>query len=272
LRTLTIVLVLLAVFKSVDSAAAEASSYHHLHFRVPDTAAAAAWYAKYMSGEQIRIADFDAVRQSNGVLLMFSPLDRPGVDGAAFEGEVKGSSGTAVDHVGFSFSDLEAKMALFKKAGIKILQEPKQVADLFSYGFVEDPWGTKIEVMQDPDLVGLHHIHVLSGAPEEMLKWYQTQFGGELTSFKNIPALGAIIYSDVWLIVQKSANSLSGTAFRSIDHLGFGVSDMDATLAAYRRSKVKIAAEPRAVSTFKIAFVESPDGVLIEIVAPQAAE
>lgn len=252
--------------------AQETSTYHHLHFRVPDTAAAAAWYAKYMSGEQIKISDFDAVRQANGVLLIFSPGDRPGVDGSLHEGEIKGSAGTVVDHVGFSFTDLEAMMSIYREEGIEILQEPIQVGELFSYGFVEDPWGTKIEVMQDPELLGLHHIHVMSQQPEDAIKWYQSQFGGEITTFKNIPVLLAISYSDVWLIVQGTDKSLAGTRFRSIDHLGFGVPDIDIAMSGYEKNNVEIAAQPRSFGDFKIAFVESPDGVLIEIVGPGSSQ
>lgn len=271
-RTVTSAMLLLMILFSVQLQGRDASSYHHIHFRVPDTAAAAAWYAKYMSGKQVKISGFDAVQQPNGILLIFSPNDLPGVDGSVHEGEVEGSAGTAVDHIGFSFPDLNAMMSVYRENGINILQEPKQVADLFSYGFVEDPWGTKIEVMQDPDLVGLHHIHVLSQQPEETIKWYQMQFGGEITAFKNIPVLLAINYSDMWLIVQGTDDSLSGTRFHSIDHLGFGVADIETAMSGYRINNVEIAAEPRAFGDLKIAFVESPDGVLIEIVAPGSAE
>ena len=34
-----------------------------------------------------------------------------------------------VDHIGFSFQDLDAKMTEFKAAGIKVLAEPRQVMD-----------------------------------------------------------------------------------------------------------------------------------------------
>lgn len=272
LRTIRSSILMLAVLFSIQSYGQEASSYHHIHFRVPDTAAAAAWYAKYMSGEQIKISGFDAVQQANGILLIFSPNDRPGVDGSVHEGEVKGSAGTAVDHVGFSFRDLDARMLVYREDGIKILQEPKQVGELFSYGFVEDPWGTKIEVMQDLELIGLHHIHVLSQKPEDTIKWYQSQFGGEITTFKNIPVLPAISYSDIWLIVQGTDQPIVGTRFRSIDHLGFGVADIDTAMSGYKENNVEIAAEPRSFGEINIAFVESPEGVLIEIVAPGSAE
>src|ERR1017187_6809174 len=64
--------------------------------------------------------------------------------------DAKPSSGRAVDHVGFSFADVDAKMKEFETAGIKIVTPAREVHGLFKLGFVEDPWGTNIEVVQDP--------------------------------------------------------------------------------------------------------------------------
>jgi catechol 2,3-dioxygenase-like lactoylglutathione lyase family enzyme len=247
---------------------AENAAYHHIHLRVPDTNVAAAWYAKYTAGEQLKFGDFDVVRQNNEVLIIFSPNERPGVDGAIFEGEILGSVGTGVDHIGFSFADLDAQMSIYKEAGITILQEPKQVGGLFSYAFIEDPWGTKIEVMQDPQLIGIHHIHLMSTNPVETLNWYQTQFGGEITAFKDIPVLPSIIYSGLWLIASKVDLAVSTTRFRSIDHLGFGVQNIEEQMNRYSKNGVTLAAGIKSVGDFKIAFVESPEGVLVEIVQP----
>ena len=260
------IFLLLGAFGSAYVNARE--SYHHIHFRVADTAAAAAWYAKYMAGEQISLNGFDAVRQSNGTLLVFSPGNRAGVDGKPYTGQVDGSAGTAVDHIGFSFDDLDAMMSVYRKDGVKVLQDVKQVGDLFSYGFVEDPWGTKLEVMQDPDLIGLHHIHVMSQSADEAINWYQARFGGDIQPFKNIPVLPAINYSDLWLIVQGTDKPLSGTQFRSIDHLGFGVDDIESAMARYKQNDVEIAAKIRPFGNLKIGFITSPEGVLIEVVGP----
>ena len=64
------------------------------------------------------------------------------------------STGSALDHIGFSFADLDAKMKEFDAAGIKVVTPVRDVAGLFKLGFIEDPWGTRIEVVQDPDEAG----------------------------------------------------------------------------------------------------------------------
>ena len=55
-----------------------------------------------------------------------------------------------IDHVGFSLSDLDAKMKELEAAGAKVTTPAREVPGLFKMAFVEDPWGTRIEVVQDP--------------------------------------------------------------------------------------------------------------------------
>ena len=76
----------------------------------------------------------------------------------------------------------------------------KQLGDLVAFGdmqigFVEDPWGTKIEIIDDPDLRGMHHLHLTSPDPEGTLDWYGENFGGERELWKG--ALPALDYGDV---------------------------------------------------------------------------
>ena len=78
-----------------------------------DREEAAAWYVQYMEG---------------------APGE--GVAGAVFgntniniwerEAGFEGSVGSSLDHIGFSFSDLEAKLAEFEAAGIKILSPMRE--------------------------------------------------------------------------------------------------------------------------------------------------
>ena len=82
--------------------------------------------------------------------------------------DAKPSSGSAVDHVGFSFADVDAKMKEFEAAGIKIVTPTREAPGLFKLAFVEDPWGTRIEVVQDPELLGLHHVHMRGPNPDEV--------------------------------------------------------------------------------------------------------
>ena len=245
------------------------ADYHHVHIRASDTAGAAEWYAKYMGGRAMKLGTYDGVAMSSALLLIF-PEDQPGVGGVPYPGELKGSEGSAVDHIGFSFEDLDAKMKEFESAGIEILQEARDVQGKFKYGFVRDPWGTKIEVMQDPDLYGFHHVHVLSKDPQKAAIWYQEIFGGELTTYYDIPVLPSIRYGGMWLIVSQTDKDLAPTVTRSVDHLGWGFADLASELARFKERGEKIPLDLFDFHGTNIAFIESPDGALIELVETKA--
>ncbi len=55
---------------------------------------------------------------------------------------------------------------------------------------------------------------------------------------------------------------------RLFDHLGFTVPDIKATLAAMRKEKVTVTDEPFKLGPEgpTIAFVEDPDGTLVELI------
>ena len=51
------------------------------------------------------------------------------------------------------------------------------------------------------------------------------------------------------------------------DHLGFEVADMDKTMVAMRKENVTVTDEPFKFSpNTTIAFIEDPDGTLIELI------
>ena len=51
----------------------------------------------------------------------------------------KPSAGSAIDHIGISFANLDEKMKEFQAAGIKIVTPVREVPGLFKLGFIEDP-------------------------------------------------------------------------------------------------------------------------------------
>lgn len=253
LQSLVILLIALAACPATI-ALAEDFPYDHMHLIATDPEAAVQWYAKHMGGEDVGRPD--RLRFGSTWFIFFKR-----------DAGFAGSEGSAVDHIGFSFTDLEAKMQSFRDAGIEVLADVKEVPGKFKYAFVEDPWGTKIEVMQDLETLGFHHIHLKGPKPGEILDWYQNAFGGERTKYKGM--LDAINYGGVWLLAQGAPEAQAPTKDRSIDHLGWGVRDMDADAKALKEKGVKFTMEPRPFRpeiAIAIAFVEGPGGVRIELV------
>lgn len=226
--------------------------YHHMHLTATDPAAAAAWYQQHMGGELVR--DGQAVQYDDVLFIWFKK-----------EAGFPGSEGSSVDHIGFSFPDLAERMASYEAAGIKILSQPTDVRGLFKFAFVEDPWGTRIEVMEDPETLGFHHIHLKGPEPEEIFDWYESSFGGERAQYKGL--LPALRYGNVWLLVQDSGDQvMAATEGRAIDHLGWGFTDLTAAAEELKAKGVPFTMDVRPFRNFKIAFVEGPGGVRIELV------
>jgi catechol 2,3-dioxygenase-like lactoylglutathione lyase family enzyme len=151
----------------------EMDIYDHVHFGVPDPLKAVEWYAKYMGGQPGPAGEPGDRLLFGKIRFIFLKTDNP-----------LPSAGSAIDHIGFSFSDLDAKMKEFEAAGIKVVTPVREVPGLFKLGFIEDPWGAKIEVVQDPETLGFHHVHLRAPDPEATLKWYLDMFGGERTKLK----------------------------------------------------------------------------------------
>jgi catechol 2,3-dioxygenase-like lactoylglutathione lyase family enzyme len=254
------------------AALAQDGTYHHVHIRADDPKAAAVWYTKYMGGTEIDRPGFHGVVMGSTYLFVF-PAKMGGVDGSKNpdpEGPLLGSVGTPSDHLGWSFKDLGAKMKEFKDAGIEIVQDVREVPGKFKFAMIMDPWGTKIEVMEDPELYGFHHVHVVSKDPATAIKWYQEIFGGEITTYKGLKPLHSIRYGDVWLIITKTDKDLEPMWYRSIDHLGWGFNNLGKEMERFEKRGEKLPVKMYDYKGTNIAYIESPEGALIELVETKA--
>lgn len=234
--------------------------YDHIHLNVPDAAAASAWYEKYFGGKRITEAPNRIMFGSTRLMFLIKKDALP-------------STGGAIDHVGFSVADLDAKMKEFEAAGVKITQPARDVPGLFKLAFIEDPWGTRIEVVQDPELLGLHHLHLRNPNPDEGFAWLLDKFGGRKMQLKNrIDGIryDADGYSSVWILITKGeAEPSTG---RAIDHIGWrSVGPLKDTIDGLRAKKVNVETEPRPLNlpngpSINFSYVSGPAGARIELV------
>jgi catechol 2,3-dioxygenase-like lactoylglutathione lyase family enzyme len=243
-----LVLGLAASLGAAASVNAQTLPYDHVHLAVADPARAVEWYIKYMDGTASPRPD----RVVFGTTLVIFQK----ADGRA------ASAGGAVDHIGFSFADLDARMRMLERDGVKILAPARDMPLFFRLAFIEDPWGVKVELMQDPDSLGFNHIHLLAADPSATLSWYERMFGGERTKLNG--SADAVRYGNVWLLAQPGQPAVDER--RAIDHLSWRVADVDAATARLRASGVKVVAEPgSSPGGNRVSFVEGPSGVRIEI-------
>jgi predicted enzyme related to lactoylglutathione lyase len=109
---------------------------HHVHFFGAQNTEMQAWYAKVFGAKARTGGNFPAA-DLPGVALNFSPSPDP----------VVGTSGRALDHIGFEIKDLEGFCKKLEAMGIK-LNVTYRRAEAVGLGvaFVTDPWGTSIEL------------------------------------------------------------------------------------------------------------------------------
>ncbi len=234
--------------------------YDHVHVNVPDPAVASVWYEKNFGGKRITEAPDRLMYGSTRFMFLKKADALP-------------SAGSAVDHVGFSVPDIDAKFREFAANGVKITTPVRELPGIFKIGFVEDPWGTRIEVVQDPELLGLHHIHMRGPDTEAVFTWLLEKFGGQRTKLKG--QLDAVKYSaagfsDMWILVQRGdATPSEGHA---IDHIGWrSTGPLANTINGLRAKSVQVTSEPRPLPlpngpTINFSYIAGPAGARIEIV------
>jgi catechol 2,3-dioxygenase-like lactoylglutathione lyase family enzyme len=227
---------------AADPVHAKATKYDNVHIRVADPAKAAEWYAKHLG------ATNDAGRVSFGeTTIAIVRTDKP-----------LPSAGSVIDHFAVSVPDVKAKIKELTAAGIKVA--PAHHGG-FDAAFLEDPWGVKVEVLQDPSALGFHHVHLSVPDPQAALAWYSDHLGGERGSLKGIEGLR---YGKVWLFADKSG-SAAPSADRAIMNVAWRVTDIHKAIAELKGKGVQVVVEPRQIGQLWYAFVEGPNGVRTEL-------
>jgi catechol 2,3-dioxygenase-like lactoylglutathione lyase family enzyme len=226
----------------------------HIHLAAPDQAQAVEWYARLFGGEKTAEGSERLMFGDTRIIFQRNATAKP-------------SMGSAIDHIGFSVTDLYATMKALEAGGARVVTPAREVAGLFKLAFVEDPWGVRLEVVQDAAKLGVHHIHLRAPDPGAVLKWYADAFGGTIGKLKD--RIDGISYGGIWVLVQKGETTPS--AGHAIDHLGFRPVNVDGAVAALRVKNVKVTTEPRDLTLpsgtkMRLAFIEGPEGARIELV------
>jgi predicted enzyme related to lactoylglutathione lyase len=227
--------------------------YDNVHIRVLDPAKAAEWYVRAL-----------------GAVMSEPPA--PGTAQVTFGTNVititKGdtvvpSMGTKIDHIGLSYRDLDAAVKTAEANGARVTSKPQLSPGIFRYAYIEDPWGVRIEMVEDTEKLGFHHVHVRVKDPKATLDWFEKHIGGERTMLRG--KLDGMRYNGVWLFAMPSGAD-AAPAPTAIQLLAFRYNDMDAAFKALTSSGVKVAAAPRDLPALRYGFVEEPNGIRVEIV------
>ena len=121
---------------------------------------------------------------------------------------------------------------------------------------IEDPWGVKLELVEDPQLLGFHHAHTRAADPAAMLRWFEDVFGGRRGMLKG--RIEGLQFGPVWLLVDRADNPPPSDG-HAIDHLGFRTTDITSELAYLKGRNVPVLGEPRPDGLFVDAIVAGAD-------------
>ena len=246
----------------------QAAAIEYVQLAAPAPLQAVDWYTGFLDCEPV--AGRQEAVSCQGLTIEFTARSILG-----------SSQGTGVDHLAFSYPDVAAKMAELERVGVGGLGVRLQRFDdgstwrdidgFFRVAYLFDPWGTRIELVEDETRNGFHHVHLSAADPAATLDWYRQSFGGESG---NVTAqLNGLRFDNGWLLVSVHDSATPAvTDGRAIDHLAFASTALDDELRAMSARGITIVQSPavpaNANSGSRRAFVAGPDGVRIALVEP----
>jgi catechol 2,3-dioxygenase-like lactoylglutathione lyase family enzyme len=237
---------------------AETLTFDQVHLGVPQPATAARWYVEHLgarAGDHVDRIWFGGTR----IIFLENATPAP-------------SRGAAIDHFALSCADVQAQVGALQGSGARVTTPVSDMPGLGRYAFIEDPWGARIQLVEEPGALAFHHVHLSVPDPEGTRLWYLDRFGGEPAKLKG--RLEGIKYGDVWLFMEQG-NTVPSRG-HTIDHVGWRMPDLLATAAKLKaKGGLAFTTEPKpgpsgAFSPVLMSFAEDPWGVKIELLQRHA--
>ncbi len=269
----------------------EGAHWHHIHINATDPAAAADFYPRHFKAEKVLRNGAPAVWTQKSWML-FTKVNTP----------PSKKLNTGIWHIGWGTTAPKDEFKRQQSLGAKFFQELTDISgglagfqpDQFYYMYVEGPDRELIE-LNTAQHNNFGHLHMFSADPVAAGDWYIKMFGvrgrlstpqtnraprmnktGEIqvgpSASINFDNVNMIIYPVEYAKKAYAADWAGVTELQSTrgsvnDHIGISVPDMDKAAAALKAAGVKFTLEPRQFNaTTKIAFIEGPDKVAIELV------
>ena len=231
----------------------------HVHLIVKDVEAQKQFWTSVFGGVVVKNGPLELI-QFPGVFIMLRQGDASGPP-----------AGTIVNHFGFTVKDMPAWLAKTKAANLEIepTENPNEV-------YVHGPDGIRVEVYGEPAQptpVTMNHIHYAATDIPGIKAWYVKAFGANPGRRPCVACLSRPMMIEagdmpgVNLTFGGSRTPTVATKGRSIDHIGFEVTNLEAFVAGLESRGIKIDAPIRQVpnSKVKIAFLSDPYGTYIEL-------
>lgn len=250
------------------SGRAQPMMFDHVHLNVPDRAKAIDWYVAYLHATRGGRDERVYYGGSRGVMVAFLEMRDLGP-----------SAGTVTDHFALSVASLGETIEKLERSGARILEPVSRRPHQLPRAVIEDPWGTKVELLEDPAVEGFHHMHLRVANVDAASRWFATRFGGHPGKWQGHDG---VRFGPTWVLLDSvpagsvvplspitgewsAKGSDSGHA---IDHIGWRIENDSKKKADELKAKgVKIILSemPDGPYARGIRAVEGPGGVRIEI-------
>lgn len=259
--------------------------FHHVHLNATDPAAAIRFYTSKFKARRESFAGLGDAVWTGDSWLLFAKVDSPPPSELL----------SGIWHIGWGAEDMQSAYQQQLAKGTRFATPITDISDMvggnraFFYAYVDGPDHVLIE-LNTARHHNFGHVHMFSADPPAAGAWYAKELGVRSfpqtqqriykgvqiapAAFVTADHVSMIIYPveylqtaapDVW---KARGGAFASTRGRVVDHLGFSVDDLDATLARMRKDGVKVTAEARSIADgrIKFAFIEGPDQVAIELI------
>lgn len=267
--------------------------FHHLHLNTTDPKAAIDFYTSKFDCEQARFAGImDAVWAQKSWLLFAKVKQTPALDFTS-----------AIWHFGWGAEDMKATYEKQLALGTKFFTPLTDISDIggqagatgrFFYAYVQSPDNALIE-LNTANHHRFGHLHLFSADPIAAGHWYMKYFGarGRVSASREpriyrgvqIGPSASLMSDNVNIIIYpveytkkvyaaqwKGKTELESTRGKAVDHIGFSFAKLDDALAKLRQDGVKVTMAPRTAGKLRVAFIEGPDKIRIELIEGHAAK
>ncbi|HSR13647.1 MAG TPA: VOC family protein [Thermodesulfobacteriota bacterium] len=120
--------------------------------------------------------------------------------------------------------------------------------------------------------VQMHHIHLLCSQLGETVKFFSEVLGAKFIDWRKFQgADGAALDlrgTNIFLRVARDGEKVaeSNQLQYGLHHIGVAIEDMDQAYSELTRKKVTFTSPPKDIGDRKVAFIEGPDQISVELI------
>jgi catechol 2,3-dioxygenase-like lactoylglutathione lyase family enzyme len=128
--------------------------------------------------------------------------------------------------------------------------------------------------VSEPRFTRLNHIHLVCSDVTASERWFVEGLGAELVERRESRGMATseLRLAGICLLLRATHDDetpvAGGRRRYGPDHFALDVADVDAAVEALRARGVQIAREPADSPRNRVAFIQGPDGLVIELVQP----